>query len=54
MITQNGMSDEAGRRADLDLQIGLRAEHEFTRALKMLHTLQKKLGVEPGDDTHRP
>ena len=50
MITQNRLSDEAERRADLDLQVGLLAEHELTRALKMLDAIQKKLGVEPGDD----
>ena len=50
MITQNRLSDEAERRADLDLQVGLLAEHELTRALKMLEAIQKKLGVEPGDD----
>ncbi len=49
MITQNRLSDEAERRADLDLQVGLLAEHELTRALKMLDAIQKKLGVESAD-----
>ncbi len=50
MITQNRLSDEAERRADLDLQVGLLAEHELTRVLKMLDAIQRKLGVEPGGD----
>lgn len=50
MITQNRQSEEAERRADLDLQVGLLAEHELTRVLKMLDAIQKKLGVEPGID----
>ncbi len=49
MITQNRLSDEAERRADLDLQVGLLAEHELTRALKMLDAIQRKLGVESAD-----
>ncbi|MBY0504140.1 MAG: DUF1003 domain-containing protein [Bryobacteraceae bacterium] len=50
MITQNRQSDEAERRADLDLQIGLLAEHELTRVIKMLDAMQKKLGIEPDED----
>jgi len=50
MITQNRQSDEAERRADLDLQIGLLTEHELTRVIKMLHAIQTKLEVEPGED----
>lgn len=50
MITQNRQSDEAERRADLHLQVGLLAEHELTRVIKMLDAIQKRLGVEPGED----
>ncbi len=50
MITQNRQSDEAERRADLDLQIGLLTEHELTRVIKMLDAIQTKLGVDPGED----
>ena len=50
MITQNRLSDESERRADLDLQVGLLAEHELTRVIKMLDAIQKKLGVEAGPD----
>ena len=50
MITQNRQSNEAERRADLDLQVGLLAEHELTRVLKMLEGIQKKLGIDAGED----
>jgi uncharacterized membrane protein len=52
LISQNRISDEADRRANLDLQIGLLTEHELTRALKMLDQLHRKLGVrqEAGSD----
>ena len=46
LITQNRQSDEGERRADLDLHIGLLAEHELTRVLQMLDAIQDKLGVE--------
>ncbi len=48
LISQNRISAEADRRADLDLQIGLLTEHELTHALKMLDALQHKLGI-PND-----
>lgn len=50
LISQNRFSAEADRRADLDLQIGLLAEHELTRVLKMLDEIQDKLGIENNDD----
>jgi uncharacterized membrane protein len=46
LISQNRFSDEADRRAELDLQIGLLAEHELTRVLQMLDAIQDKLGIE--------
>ena len=46
LITQNRLSDEVEHRADLDLHIGLLAEHELTRVLQMLDAIQEKLGVE--------
>jgi len=45
LISQNRLSEESERRADLALQIGLLTEHEVTRILKMLDALQEKLGV---------
>lgn len=50
LISQNRLSAEADRRADLDLQMGLLSEHELTRALKMLDEIQDKLGIENDAD----
>jgi uncharacterized membrane protein len=46
LITQNRMTDDVERRADLALHIGLLTEHELTRVLQMLDAVQEKLGVE--------
>ena len=45
LISQNRLSEETERRADLDLHIGLLTEHELTRVLQMLDAIQDKLGV---------
>jgi uncharacterized membrane protein len=46
LITQKRLRDEVEHRANLDLHVGLLAEHELTRALRMLHAIQVKLGIE--------
>lgn len=46
LISQNRLSQESDRRADLDLHIGLLTEHELTRVLQMLDAIQNKLGIE--------
>lgn len=46
LISQNRLSVESERRADLDLHIGLLTEHELTRVLQMLDAIQEKLGIE--------
>ena len=46
LISQNRLSEEADRRSDLDLHIGLLSEAELTTVLKMLHAIQIKLGIE--------
>ena len=51
LISQNRLSREADRRADLDLQIGLLTEHELTRVLQMLDAVQDKLGIENDEDS---
>lgn len=51
LISQNRLSEESDRRADLDLHIGLLNEAELTRVLKMLHAVHEKLGIEPDDPT---
>ena len=49
LISQNRLSEEADRRADLDLHIGLLTEAELTKVLKMLHSVTDKLGIENDD-----
>ncbi len=46
LITQNRMSANAEKRAELDLHISLLAEHEVTRLVTMVSALAKKAGVE--------
>ncbi len=45
LISQNRLSEETERRADLALHIGLLTEHELTRVLQMLDAIQDKVGV---------
>jgi uncharacterized membrane protein len=45
LISQNRLSKETERRADLDLHIGLLTEHELTRVLQMLDAIQDKMGI---------
>jgi uncharacterized membrane protein len=40
------MSTAEARRADLDLQISLLAEHEITRVLQLVARIAEKLGLE--------
>ena len=46
LISQSRLSEESDRRADLDLHVGLLAEAELTRVLKMLHSIHDKLGIK--------
>jgi uncharacterized membrane protein len=46
LISQNRLSVEIERRADLDLHIGLLTEHELTRVLQMLDAIQRKMGID--------
>jgi len=46
LITQNRMAADNDRRADLDLQINLLAEHEVSRLIEMLSAVVKHLGVD--------
>ena len=48
LISQNRLSIESDRRADLDLHVDLLAEAELTQVLKMLRAIQDKLGIEGG------
>lgn len=51
LITQNRMSALADKRADLDLQISLLAEHEVTQMLRLLRSVAGKLGIEEGPNS---
>jgi uncharacterized membrane protein len=45
LIAQNRAATEADRRADLDLQINLLAEHEITHLLKITAAIADRLGI---------
>jgi uncharacterized membrane protein len=48
LISQNRMGRIAERRADLDLQISLLAEHEITKSLQLLCLIAERLGIKEG------
>jgi uncharacterized membrane protein len=45
LISQNRMQALADRRADLDLQINLLAEHEITQLIHLVDGIARRLGV---------
>jgi uncharacterized membrane protein len=49
LITQNRMAALADRRADLDLQISLLAEHEVTRLIRLTMDVAGRLGIETNE-----
>jgi len=50
LISQNRMSAAADKRADLDLQISLLAEHEITKLAALVSAIADRVGVEVKDD----
>ncbi len=46
LITQNRMAAMADRRADLDLQVSLLAEHEVTRLIRLVTEMAGRMGIE--------
>ena len=44
LISQNRMQAEADKRADLDLQISLLAEHEITRLVQLVSAMASRMG----------
>ena len=50
LITQNRMQESADKRADLDLQVSLLAEHEVTRLVRLVSEIAKKMGIEEAHD----
>jgi uncharacterized membrane protein len=45
LISQNRMAAAADKRADLDLQISLLAEHEVTRLVTLVSAIAERMGV---------
>ncbi len=54
LISQNRMQAAADKRADLDLQISLLAEHELTKLASMVKALADHLGVATPVDAEVP
>jgi uncharacterized membrane protein len=50
LMSQNSLDAQADKRADLDLQISLLAEHEITRLLTLVTAIAKKLDIEEALD----
>jgi uncharacterized membrane protein len=50
LITQSRLASAAERRADLDLQISLLAEHEITRLIQLVSAIGAKVGVHESAD----
>jgi uncharacterized membrane protein len=48
LINQNRMAAAADKRADLDLQISLLAEHELTKVVAMVDAIADHLGIQHG------
>src|SRR5436305_9971112 len=45
LMTQNRMSEQQEKRAELDLQVSLLAEHEVTRLIRMVREIAEKLQI---------
>jgi uncharacterized membrane protein len=50
LISQNRMAAAADKRADLDLQISLLAEHEITRLVSLVSGIADRMGVRTEAD----
>ena len=50
LISQNRMQVLADRRADLDLQVSLLAEHEITQLVSLVTQMAKQMGIEEAHD----
>jgi uncharacterized membrane protein len=46
LISQNRMAATADKRADLDLQINLLAEHEVTRLIALVSAMAERMGID--------
>jgi uncharacterized membrane protein len=50
LISQNRMAELADKRADLDLQISLLAEHEISRVLALVQRVAERLEIAEASD----
>ena len=50
LISQNRMSSLADKRADLDLQVSLLAEHEITRLITLVTAMAEQMGIDAAHD----
>lgn len=50
LMSQRSLDEQADKRADLDLQISLLAEHEVTSLLHLVKAIAKKLEVEEAEN----
>jgi uncharacterized membrane protein len=50
LISQNRMAALADKRADLDLQVSLLAEHEITRVITLVTAMAERMGLEIAQD----
>jgi uncharacterized membrane protein len=50
LISQNRMAAQQDKRADLDLQVSLLAEHEVTRLITLVKAIAERLDVEASKD----
>ena len=50
LISQNRMTALADKRADLDLQVSLLAEHEITRLVSLVSAMAEKMGIDAAAD----
>jgi uncharacterized membrane protein len=50
LITQNRMAAQADKRAELDLQVSLLAEHEITRLITLMTAMAEQMGLEIAQD----
>lgn len=50
LISQNRMAALADKRAELDLQVSLLAEHEITRLIALVAAMAERMGIDQAHD----
>jgi len=54
LISQNRMAEQAHKRADLDLQVSLLAEHEVTRLVTLVKHIAERLEIDEASNPELP